>query len=86
MDIAGSEASRPMPATADAQPKAITRLLFVDNLRVYLTILVVLHHLMITYAGTGSWYYIEGQPDLVNRVKVGDHIQFVRKPGASAPG
>jgi len=31
-------------------------------------------------------YVIEGQPDLVNRVKVGDHIQFVNPPGAKAPG
>ncbi|MCB8976982.1 MAG: DUF192 domain-containing protein [Ardenticatenaceae bacterium] len=31
-------------------------------------------------------YVIEGQPELVNQVKVGDHIQFVREPGAEAPG
>jgi len=30
-----------------------------------LTILVVLFHLMITYAGTGSWYYTEGREDFV---------------------
>lgn len=36
-----------------------------DNLRVYLTVLVILHHLMITYAGTGSWYYTEGREDTV---------------------
>ena len=41
------------------------RLLFVDNIRVFLTILVILHHLMVTYAGTGDWYYEEGREDLV---------------------
>ena len=49
------------------QTGAASRLFFVDNLRVYLTILVVLHHLMITYAGTGSWYYTEGREDLAHR-------------------
>jgi len=41
-----------------------SRLIFVDNIRIFLTILVILFHLMITYAGTGSWYYMEGQEDL----------------------
>jgi uncharacterized membrane protein (UPF0127 family) len=31
-------------------------------------------------------YVIEGQPDLVNRVKVGDHIRFVGSLRAEAPG
>jgi glucan biosynthesis protein C len=44
--------------------KAGTRLLFVDNIRVFLTILVILHHLMITYAGTGSWIYNENREDV----------------------
>ena len=46
-------------------PVAPGRLLFVDNIRVFLTVLVILHHLMITYAGTGSWYYQEGREDAV---------------------
>lgn len=32
---------------------------FVDNLRTFLTILVVLHHLAITYAVVAPWYYVE---------------------------
>lgn len=44
---------RPEPAGTGRQ------LLFVDNLRVYLTVLVVLHHLMLTYAAVGPWYYME---------------------------
>jgi glucan biosynthesis protein C len=54
------------PAAAAVQAKAAGRLLFVDNIRVFLTILVVLFHLMITYAGTGSWYYTEGREDLIS--------------------
>ena len=56
------QAIGPEPA---APPAPTSRLLFVDNLRVLLTVLVILHHLMITYAGTGSWYYQEGRDDLV---------------------
>ncbi|HLE52027.1 MAG TPA: acyltransferase family protein [Anaerolineales bacterium] len=55
-------------AAAKVQPKAATRLLFIDNIRVYLTILVILHHLMITYAGTGSWIYFEDRADLLTEV------------------
>jgi len=54
-----------MSAVVDVQSKATSRLLFMDNIRVLLTILVVLHHLMITYAGTGSWYYTEGREDFI---------------------
>ena len=46
-----------------AQPKGAGRLLFVDDIRVFLTILVVLHHLMVIYAGTGNWPYTEGMQD-----------------------
>lgn len=65
METTNSGASRPTPVTADTQPKATRRLFFVDNIRVFLTILVLLHHLMITYAGTGGWYYKEGEPDMI---------------------
>lgn len=44
------------------------RLLFVDNLRIFLTALVVLHHLSLTYGAPGSWYYNEteaGLPEIV---------------------
>jgi len=39
------------------------RLFFIDNIRVFLTILVILHHLMITYAGSGGWIYTEKLQD-----------------------
>ena len=52
-------------ATEGVQPKATSRLLFVDNVRVFLTILVILHHLMVIYAGSGDWIYNEGREDVV---------------------
>jgi glucan biosynthesis protein C len=36
-----------------------SRLLYIDNIRVLLTVLVVLHHMAITYGGPGGWYYHE---------------------------
>jgi len=38
-----------------------SRLFFVDNLRTFTIILVLLQHLAITYGGSGLWYYKEGQ-------------------------
>ena len=39
------------------------RLLFVDNLRTMLTMLVVLHHLAVTYTWSMGWYYHEPLSD-----------------------
>lgn len=52
----------------NVQAKATIRMLFIDNIRVYLTIVVILHHLMITYAGSGSWIYFEDRADLATEV------------------
>ncbi len=65
MEAYSQTSPRSIPVVAEARPKAAGRLLFIDNLRVFLTILVILFHLMITYAGTGSWYYTEGREDLI---------------------
>lgn len=48
----------PIPSSAliPAQPK---KLFYIDNLKVALTILVVLHHSVITYGGPGGWYYAQ---------------------------
>lgn len=39
-----------------------SRLLFIDNLRTLIIVLVIMVHLSITYGGEGGWYY-EGQAD-----------------------
>ncbi|UCD52710.1 MAG: acyltransferase family protein [Phycisphaerales bacterium] len=42
---------------------AKSRLLFVDNLRTLMIVLVILVHLSITYGGEGSWFYKERPAD-----------------------
>ena len=66
MQIIASPASHSLQSVADAQPKAVARMFFIDNIRVFLTILVLLHHFMIIYAHSGSWYYNEGNPDFAS--------------------
>ena len=39
------------------------RLLFIDNIRVFLTILVILHHLMVIYSHDGGWIYFDNRQD-----------------------
>lgn len=47
---------------------ARARLLFVDNLRTLMIVLVVLVHLSITYGGEGGWYYNEGPKGTVSSI------------------
>jgi fucose 4-O-acetylase-like acetyltransferase len=49
------------------------RLLFVDNIRILLIILVVMLHLSVTYGGAGSWYYKEGRADTVSSILLSLH-------------
>jgi len=35
------------------------RLLYIDNLRLLVIVLVITIHLAVTYSGFGSWYYVE---------------------------
>ncbi|MFX0070499.1 MAG: acyltransferase family protein [Candidatus Hermodarchaeota archaeon] len=39
------------------------RLYFVDNIRILLTIVVIMHHTMITYGASGSWYFKDPKTD-----------------------
>lgn len=48
-----------MPGATAAIPAVKTKIYYIDNLRVVLTVLVILHHTVITYGGPGGWYYIE---------------------------
>ncbi|GLU49753.1 acyltransferase family protein [Nocardiopsis ansamitocini] len=50
-------------ARADAAPAPPERLFFVDNLRILLTVLVVLHHVAVTYGNIGFWFYAEPAQD-----------------------
>jgi peptidoglycan/LPS O-acetylase OafA/YrhL len=51
-------------SAVQVQTKAATRLAYIDSIRIFLTILVVLHHLMIIYSGSGGWLYKEGRQDI----------------------
>jgi len=59
-----------MASTAVA---AGSRLAFIDNLRTVIIILVMMVHLSITYGGEGSWYYEEGEPDLLSGIVLTVH-------------
>jgi glucan biosynthesis protein C len=59
---------RAVPAVAEARPAARARLAFVDNLRLGLVVLVMVHHLAVTYGGEGSWYLYEGGADMITTV------------------
>ena len=52
-------------ALVQARPLARVRFAFIDNLRILLVILVILHHLAITYGAEGPWNYREGQADMI---------------------
>ena len=63
MSVISSAKSSVVPLSV---PKAKAgRLLYNDNIRIFLTILVILHHLMIIYSGNGSWIYNENLQDTV---------------------
>ncbi|MER6307297.1 acyltransferase [Streptomyces sp. NPDC001657] len=51
------------PEPATGRPKAAARLLYIDNLRIVLTALVVLHHTAVTYGNIPAWYYTEPAKD-----------------------
>ena len=66
MEPTTSVTNRPLQTTPDSQRKTSGRLFFIDNIRVFLTILVILHHLMIIYSGTGDFTYTEGNQDFIS--------------------
>lgn len=54
-----------IPIAAPAPPKtqpSTTRLLFIDNIRWVMIMLVLSMHAAVTYSGHGSWYYNEQNP------------------------
>lgn len=67
MTVPSSTAS-PATPRATVAPSKPDRLFFIDNIRVFLTALVILHHLMVIYAGSGSWIYNENQQDDITAV------------------
>ena len=58
----------PAAKTVNAKVGETSRLLFIDNIRIYLTILVIAHHLMIIYTDSGGWIYHEGRQDEITSI------------------
>jgi len=48
--------------------KTTSRFLYIDNIRAFLTILVLLHHIMIIYAASGGWIYYDGHQDTATEI------------------
>ena len=46
-----------------AEKPVNTRSFYIDNIRIFLTSLVVLHHFAITYGGPGGWFYRESSAE-----------------------
>jgi glucan biosynthesis protein C len=63
-----TEALAAPKAAAVAAAKTTSRFLYIDNVRAFLTILVLLHHIMIIYAGSGGWIYHEGRQDTATEI------------------
>jgi glucan biosynthesis protein C len=64
LELTTPHAAEAPRALEQARPEAArSRLSFVDNLRVALTALVVIHHLAVTYGFVAPWYYIEVPQD-----------------------
>jgi glucan biosynthesis protein C len=51
----GTDAAFPAGMTEPTRTKPRTRLFYLDNLRIYLTVLVILHHAALAYGGAGNW-------------------------------
>jgi glucan biosynthesis protein C len=59
------------PHENNAITKDNSRFLYIDNIRILLIILVILHHLAITYGAPGGWYYHEyskSQLDIITSI------------------
>lgn len=50
------------------EEKKSTRLFFLDNLKILLTFLVIMHHTMITYGAAGGWYFYDPNTDEVSTI------------------
>ena len=58
-------------SATDQKVDSKPRLLYIDNLRILLTILVIMHHLAIGYGGPGDWAYREpGEMGMVSTILI----------------
>ena len=57
--------------TEQAKTKPRTRILYIDNLRIYLTLLVIFHHAAVAYGGSGAWPVKEPAVDAISPILLG---------------
>jgi glucan biosynthesis protein C len=57
--------------TEQAKAKPRTRVFYIDNLRIYLTLLVILHHVAVAYGGSGAWAVKEPATDAISPILLG---------------
>jgi len=50
------------------EPKNVSRLSYLDNLRIYLTVLVILHHSSIAFGGGGDWPVKDPSVDTITSI------------------
>lgn len=55
-----------MPEEVSVKPR--TRLFYLDNLRIYLTIIVILHHAALAYGGLGEWTIFDPAVDAITPI------------------
>jgi len=48
-----------MPSTTPLPSSQLNKLFYIDNIKVLLTVLVVLHHTVIAYSSSGGWYFTQ---------------------------
>ncbi|MDN5287553.1 MAG: acyltransferase [Mucilaginibacter sp.] len=51
-----------------ANHKSTDKIIYIDNLKVVLTVLVILHHAFVTYGAPGGWYYSEKTTNVAAQV------------------
>jgi surface polysaccharide O-acyltransferase-like enzyme len=54
-----------------AAPKTGSRLAYLDNIRIYLTVLVILHHSSIAFGGGGDWLVKDPTVDAISPILLG---------------
>jgi hypothetical protein len=65
MKIYSQQDTQGFPVAPSLQPK---KLFYIDNIKLFLTVLVVLHHAFVTYGAPGGWYYTEKTSSLVGQI------------------
>ena len=56
------------PEMVQIRDIARARMYYIDNIRIYLSILVILHHVAVAYGGSGGWFLNEAPTDTISPI------------------